>query len=166
MLKLSHAALITLAGSVWLAIGLFLLPLGLNLTLAAVKNPGLEVGHTPMLNQLALFQGSFESAAITIIAVCLFIGYFKGKYVLAKSVNRVIARIQTFPNPTSISNIFSKSYYLLIGIMICLGIMIRIFHVPNDIRGAIDIAIGAALINGSVLYFQKAAAMRKAPKAE
>ncbi len=40
--------------------------------------------------------------------------------------------------------------------MIGLGVMIKVLDVPTDLRGWIDTAIGAALINGAVIYFQHA----------
>jgi len=35
-----------------------------------------------------------------------------------------------------------------------LGMGIRYFGVPVDVRGLIDVAVGSALINGAMLYFR------------
>ena len=88
------------------------------------------------------------------VAVCLMIGYLKGKHVLGKSAVRGIERIRAFPNPTSLGNIYSAKYYVLLAIMIGLGLSIKYLGLPHDVRGAIDVAIGAALINGALIYFR------------
>ena len=38
--------------------------------------------------------------------------------------------------------------------MACLGFILRFF--PLDVRGAVDIAVGSALINGAILYLRHA----------
>lgn len=154
MLKLSHRALIIISGIVWFVIGFYLLNLGLNLI--ATADPAAQEGY-PLLNRLASLFGGIAEAGIAVIAVGLLIGYFKGRYVLGKSARKGVERIATFPNPTSLANIYSKKYYILLGSMIALGISIKLFGLPNDVRGMVDIAIGAALINGAVVYFRLAA---------
>jgi hypothetical protein len=147
MLKLSHANLTFLSGAIWMLIGIFLLQVGLKLLLVPT------FGATPLLN---LFSGLFNphEAAIAIVAVSLFVGFLKGKHVLTKAAKRGIAHIQTLPNPAPIYLVYGKKYFLLIGSMIFLGLAIKYFGVPNDIRGAIDVAVGSALINGAIHYFR------------
>jgi hypothetical protein len=158
MPKLSHANLTFLSGAIWMTIGIFLLQLGLNLLL--IQNPEAHA-NTPLLN---LFSGAFTSqeAAIAIIALFLYIGFLKGKHLLTKTANRGIAHIRTLPNPSEIHKVYGKKYFLLIGVMILLGISMKYFAVPTDIRGAIDVAVGAALINGAVHYFRTGFQLRKA----
>lgn len=150
MLKLSHSAMTFISGAVWLAIGIFLLQLGLNLLFVQLFDLR---STTPLLN---LLRGllNHQEAAVLIAAIALYIGFLKGKHVLTKAANRGIERTLTLPNPAPIHQIYSRQYYLLIGIMVLLGISIKFLGLPNDIRGAIDIAIGSALINGSIHYFR------------
>lgn len=162
MFKASHAMLVLVSGLIWLAVGLWLLPLGLNLLLSSVS----ESGRYPLIELLAPSLGGWEQTVTTLIAAGLLIGYFKGRYVLGKSAKRGIERITTFPNPTKFSNIYSLKYYILLGTMIGLGISIKVFGLANDIRGFIDVAIGAALINGAVIYFRSASELRKPQKAQ
>lgn len=89
-----------------------------------------------------------------LVAVALLIGFIKGRTVLAKSANRLVARIKTFEEPTPFHKIYTPSYYLLIAVMMSIGMGMRFFHVPDDIRGFIDVAVGAALLNASMLYFR------------
>ena len=139
MLKCSHQTLVYLSGLIWLAVWIFLLRLGLGLLLGE----------------------SLESLTLTLVGVSAFvIGYFKGRYVLGKSATRGIDRIRQMPNPTSIGNIYSLKYYLLLGGMILLGISIKYLGLPNAVRGFVDIAIGMALLTGALIYFRHAGEMR------
>lgn len=115
---------ILLSGALWLAIGIFLLYKGLYLI------PG----------------------SSTLIAVGLLVGFLKGRLILPKSVRRIVARIQALPEPISLKQLYPPSYWILIGSMVGLGLAARLL--PNDIRGFIDIAIGAALMNGAMFYFR------------
>jgi hypothetical protein len=157
MFKASHAVLALVSGLIWMAVGLWLLPLGLNLLLSSI----IESGRYPLIESLAPHMGGWEQTVTILIAAGLFIGYFKGRYVLGKSAKRGIERITTFPNPTNFSNIYSLKYYILLGAMIGLGVSIKLFGLPNDIRGFVDVAIGAALINGAVIYFRSAIELRR-----
>jgi hypothetical protein len=160
-MKMSHAALIGLSGFVWLAIGCFLLPLGLKMMMTGAHEAA-EGAYLPLLSHLAPYIGGAEQGALLLTVIGLLIGYIKGRKVLNKSVHRSVSRIKTFPDPTSITNIYSKGYYLLIASMIGIGISIKYFGLSYDIRGLVDIAIGAALINGAMLYFHEMTALKKA----
>lgn len=154
-MKLSHAKLIMLSGLVWFGIGVYLLQLGLNLLLGSVQNTDLT-SHYPLLQAILPYTGSLESAALVLVVIALFIGYFKGRYVLGKSAQRGVDRIRTFSNPAPLQNIYSASYYILLGSMVALGISIKYLGLSHDIRGLIDATIGSALINGAMIYFRLA----------
>jgi hypothetical protein len=145
-MHLSHSTLIKLSGALWLCVGLFLLPLGIFL---------LVNGETrPLTSSISPIFGGIEEATVVLAAIGLFVGYMKGRFVLGKSSKRIVTRIRSFPDPTHITNIFSLPYLLLIGSMVLLGMSIKYFGVPNDIRGLVDIAIGSAMINGAVITFR------------
>ena len=152
MLKLNHKTLILISGAVWMAIGCFLLFLGLNLLVAGAHLQGFN----PLLSSLAPYLGGMESVALLLVVVALYIGYMKGRFVLSKAAQKGIVRIRSMPEPANLSQIYSPQYYLLIGAMVLLGMSIKWFGFPNDIRGTVDVAIGAALINGAVFYFRQA----------
>lgn len=145
MIKLSHAALAFLSGLVWMAVGCFLLPLGLKLLL---------IGDGPLIEALSASLGGAEQVALILVSLALFIGFMKGRHVLAKSAVKGIERLQTLPNPASLAKIYSPKYYLLLGGMVLLGLSIKYLGVPNDIRGMVDVAIGAALIQASLVYIR------------
>lgn len=152
MIKFKHKTLTFISGALWLVIGLALLIVGLNLVTHAAQDPS-EDGHPLMYQLSGLFEHT-ENAAVALIAFGLFIGYFKGRYALGKSAQRIVKRILTLPNPCSLGRIYPISYYLLVGVMILIGISFNYFNIPKDIRGFIDVAIGAALINGAIVYFR------------
>lgn len=157
MLKFKHPVLIVLAGLVWMAGGIFLLNLGLKLIVSSGRmiDYGLD-GPAPLLRWAAQLFGSGEAASLLLITMALFIGYFKGRFVLTKSAHRAIKRIRAHQSPMSLHRIYSPPFLLLILGMIGLGMLIKYFNIPNDIRGGIDAAIGAALISGSLAYFRLA----------
>jgi hypothetical protein len=153
MFKVSHTTLIVLSGLVWLVVGCFLLPLGLNFITEILLKENATQPH-PVLHFLAPYVGGLESAALIWIAFTLLLGFLKGRRVFAKGVKRSVNRILSLPNPTHLSKIYTPAYYLLLGSMVLLGVIVR--FAPLDIRGGVDIAVGTALINGAILYFRQA----------
>lgn len=154
---MSHKALIIFSGLIWLGVGCFLLPLGLNFLLQAVQNTHLHTNDSyPLLHLFSSFALNVENAIVVLIAMGLLIGYSKGRYVLGKSALKGVQRIRSFPDPVELKNIYSPQYYILLGAMIGLGISMKYLGIPADVRGTIDVAIGAALINGSMIYFRQA----------
>jgi len=156
MIQLRHKHLLIISGLIWLSVGSSLLMMGLNFLLSGTKADRLT-GSYPMLDSMAPYFGNLEQAALVIVAIGLVIGFFKGKFVLGKSAKRGIERIHSFPNPTALSNIYSAKYYILLGLMVGLGMSIKYLGVPTDVRGLVDVAIGSALINGSMFYFRACA---------
>jgi hypothetical protein len=154
MFKASHTTLIVLSGLMWLIIGCFLLSLGLNFIVQSILKENLVLIYRPLLDNLAPYVGSLDVAALVLIGLGLFIGYFKGRYVLGKTVQKGVSRIITLPNPAPISQIYTKKYYILLASMVLIGFVVR--FAPLDVRGLVDVAIGAALIKGAVLYFLNA----------
>lgn len=162
MFRFRHKTLIIISGMIWLTVGAFLLNLGIHFIVDSAQNTlASHQVHLPLLNFLTDWTGGHERAAMFIVAVALMIGFFKGRYILAKSVNRLVTRIRSFPEPTPLLRIYSPTYYILLSSMILIGIGIKYLGVPLDIRGMVDVAIGAALINGAMLYFRVAFSYEK-----
>lgn len=155
-MKLSHTKLIIFSGLIWFAVGVYLLRLGINLLLGSVSQDA--SGDYPLIQHMQPYMGSVENVATLLVVAALFIGYLKGRFVLGKSAHKGASRIKSFPNPTSIANIYSAKYYILLAIMIALGISMKYLGLHNDVRGFIDAIIGSALINGAMIYFKIALA--------
>ena len=159
-MQFTHRQLIAFSGIVWILVGIALLNVGLKFLL----NPALSSGM--MANQWILptlkqWLGSQEGAALSLVVTALGVGYMKGKHVLAKSARQGIQRILQLSNPASIFSVYSAKYYILLGCMMGIGILMNVFNVPTDLRGWVDVAVGAALIQGSVVYFKQAIELRK-----
>ena len=160
-MQCKHSTMVFISGLVWLGVGLFLMPLGVSLLLST-----LGIDHTtdrsyPLIQSLSPLAGGLEQTVLILLCLGLLIGFFKGRFVLGKSAKKGIERIRQFSNPTPLSNLYSLKYFILILGMIGLGIGIKWAGISNDVRGLIDVAIGAALINGAVIYFRSAFALRK-----
>jgi hypothetical protein len=154
MLRFRHRTLIVLSGFIWLGMGIFLLNLGLNL-IVNVAQSAMEADSHHLMTFAASVAGGLNEGAIILIAVGLVLGYFKGRYALGKSVQRGVNHIRSLPQPSPLKSLYSWKYYLLIALMIGLGMLLRFLQVPEEIRGAVLVIVGSALINGAILYFRQ-----------
>lgn len=151
MMKFSHRTLILVSGGLWLAVGLYLLPLGIRFLVESSRS---GASHLYLLESLSALGVSMESAALISIALGLAVGYGKSKAIFSKVVQRGVAHIRSLPKQASLTAVYTKKYVALLGIMIFLGVAMR--WSPLDIRGFVDVFVGSALINGAVLYFRRA----------
>lgn len=154
MIQCRHATLFFISGLVWLAVGCNLLPLGLRLLLGTL-DPG-ATASTPLLDAMASWFSQPEHPVQLLILIGLFLGFLKGRTVLAKAVNREIGRINALPEKTTLADLYSRKALILLAIMVCLGMSMKWIQLSPDIRGLVDVAVGAALINGAMLYFRQA----------
>jgi hypothetical protein len=158
-MHLSKTAWIVISGVIWLIVGIGLLTLGLNLIIFKAQ---LDPTDTlSLIAKLAPLTGGREQAALVIVAAGLILGFIKGRYVLGKTVKRVAERIFSLSYPIRFSQVYHKSYLLLIGCMIFLGLLMKWTGLPLEIRGTVDVAIGSALMNGAMAYFRIALAVNK-----
>jgi len=152
-MKFSHATLVYISGAVWMLVGIFLLQLGLNLILGATEEASI-LSTRPLMQFFHGFLGSYQQAGIVLVALSLYIGFLKGKHVLRKTAEKNIKNLVQYPNPTSLSKVYGVKYCMLLAAMVALGMLIKYAGLPHDIRGFIDVAVGAALIQGAVCYFR------------
>ncbi len=106
---------------------------------------------------LALFMplaGRVEQAVLILLVLSLALGTIKGRTVLSAAARRIIHRIQQLSNPFALKQIYPARYYILLCCMMSLGWIRRITGIPDDIGGAIDIAIGSALVHGAIVYYR------------
>ena len=143
----------------WLGIGIMLLMKGLRLTVAAAEQPA---GTTPLLKALVSFTGNPRQGSLLIICLGLFIGFIKGRTILAKTVSRIADRINQHSEGLSLQQAYDKKYWIILGLMMGIGVLFRVLPIPQDIHGGIDVAIGSALINGAMLYLRHVLTPQKA----
>lgn len=165
MFKFRASALIAFSGLIWFGAGLYLLQLGLHFLVESAKlaNNDLYVG--PLLSLLAPI-GSFDQAILLLVVVGLSIGFLKGKFVFSRTVTKTVERILSFKPPVPFIKMYSAKYCILLGCMMLLGMSFKVLGFSFDVRGLVDIAIGSALINGSILYFRQAVATKNAENAQ
>jgi hypothetical protein len=153
MFKVSHTTLIVLSGLIWLAIGMVLLAVGLNFIFKSILLENVAHLQHPFLNLILPYVKNLDQAALYLIGIGFLIGYFKGRYVLGKTVQKSIERLLSLSNP-ALHHLYTKKYLILLGVMVLLGVLVRL--APLDVRGAVDVAIGTALITGATLYLMEA----------
>ncbi len=158
-MRLSRVTWIAISGVIWFIVGVGLLTLGLNFIVYKAQIDFQET--TSLIAKIAPLAGGREQAALTLIVIGLVIGFIKGRFVLAKTVRRVVERILKLDPPIKFSQVYSKRYLLLIVGMILLGLSMKWLGLPMEIRGMIDVAIGSALMNGAVAYFRTAFAVQR-----
>jgi len=134
---MSHRMWIFFSGFMWGVVGCLLLYKGLQFLAA-----GVDSGHS--------------DRALWLIGLALFVGFLKGRFVLRKTVQRMSLHIMSLKAPIQARDVYPKSYWLLLASMMALGFLLRL--VPLEVRGFVDVAVGSALINGAMLYFQVARA--------
>ncbi len=157
---LSFFFMMIFSGMTWLVIGFFLMSKGLGYLVMSAQIPvsnvfSLVTGLTPVF-------GSRDMAAISLIVISMMIGWIKGRVVLAKTARKVMARVRLLKEPIKLTEVYNLRYLILIGSMIALGISLKLLHVPTDVLGCVDVAVGTALVQGSVVYFRGAAERKRA----
>ena len=152
---MTHVKAIFLSGLTWLLIGAMLLFKGLRYAITSV----LEM--PALLSWLSNHLGTVQNGILFIIAAGLVLGYCKGRFILIKTVRRVVRNIVLQPTPLHLRNLYTSKYLVLILSMILLGLTLRFLPIGADIRGLIDITIGSALVNGALIYFRLAIALKR-----
>jgi len=157
MLRLPHSILIMISGTIWLCVSLYLFPLGVSLLtgVSHFSHSDLQTAY-PLVSMLSAYVGDPETTATLLMAFGLLLGIFKARTVISKAVIRIISRIDSLPNPTELTNLFDRRYLMLVGLMMALGMGMRFFGVPNDVRGLIDVTVGSALLMGAVQFYRQA----------
>ncbi|HPE84722.1 MAG: hypothetical protein KDK44_00995 [Chlamydiia bacterium] len=145
---MSHIKAIYISGITWLVMGSYLLYKGLYYSITCVLD------MPPLITWLSGILGSVQNGIIMVIAAGLTIGFFKGRYILIKTVRRVVRGIVLQPTPIKLRHIYTNGYLILILSMMALGMTLRFLPIGGDVRGLVDTAIGCALINGSLIYFR------------
>jgi hypothetical protein len=163
MLRLKHFPLLLIMGGTWLLAGAWLLPLGLNFILTWVENNRflMDPESGLILPYLSNLLGGVDAAAIILIVLGLALGNIKGRLVMQRAAIKKVKEVSALPNPAPILQAIGLKYILIIVLMVGIGMGIKFLDLSKDFRGFIDVAIGAALIQGGVTYFRYAFQARK-----
>ncbi|MGE4158055.1 MAG: hypothetical protein AB7F75_03035 [Planctomycetota bacterium] len=138
---LTRRGLAVFAGVMWTAVGLMLLTRSVFMV-----RDGLNGGTSP-------------GKAFLLVGLGLVIGAAKGLFVLSKTADRHLRRIDTLPEPSPAWKVFPLYVIPLIGLMMGFGIWIRSLAKDGTIgwcsAGALYAGIGAALLGSALRYFKK-----------
>ena len=158
-MRFTHNIAIITSGIIWLIVGLFLLYKGLFFTVLAkvTYNPA----DFPLYALFGKIKNDPESIALISVLLSLVVGLIKGRVALAKSAKRTVTRLLSTPAPLKAKDVFPLPYILLVMLMMLLGMSLKYFKVPYDIRGFVDVAVGSALINGAIIYFKLVSMLKR-----
>lgn len=129
---------IVVSGAVWFIIGGFLLSMGLYFL---VLQP--------------------QKSSMILVSLGLALGFIKGRFILSKTAQKAVKKIQLISEPISFLQVYPPIYLGLIASMMLLGIGLKWLEIAFYIRGVIDVAVGFALINASTIYFRSAYVLKK-----
>jgi hypothetical protein len=150
MMTLQRKQMKFLFATVWLIVGVALFFNGMRLILHFLGDVPFEA---PLLGVLDRFFGGKEYGAIALIALSLFVGRMKGRTILTRAAKKGIARLDQISEPIRVTELYAPRFFLLIALMMGLGLTLRFLGTPEDIRGAVNLAVGAALIQGALFAF-------------
>jgi hypothetical protein len=96
-----------------------------------------------------------ESEWLPILLVgVLLVAFAKGKFILKKSAERTINRIQSRGDGTCLFGVFSVWQWLIVIVMMSAGRLLRTSGLADEYLGAIYTAIGAALVMASLVTWR------------
>ncbi len=103
------------------------------------------------------YLGFLDRYHFLVGGMALGVGLLKGQFVLNRTANRVIDRVQDLaePNPLkSVFQMFGWKTILLILSMMGIGVALRWAGVSFEVRGLIYLAVGLALLWSSRCYWR------------
>ena len=131
--KLAPRTLIKLAFFLWALGGGFLAVMGVR----RMADAALHIG---------------EPTIIIASLVWLAIGVAKGRFVLAKTSQRNIERIQAMTEPQRPIRVYSLRSWVVIGLTVFLSLALTLLDTPPFWRGGINLTVGFALLMSSLNY--------------
>jgi hypothetical protein len=121
--------------------------------IALIVSPALWVigGLILLIKGVSLIRGAAqEDLVLPCIALALIGGHFKGKFVLSRTAKRIGDHIRALPEPFVWYRAYPVSYLILLASMVGLSFLIRLL--PPLAHGAIDLAVGTALVGGCTAF--------------
>jgi hypothetical protein len=116
-----------------------------------------------------LFEGANPPSHVLlglVVFAALVIGIAKGKFLLSKTSQKNIDRIDAFTAPQRPIQVYSLRSWIIIGIMVLISVsMTKLTEaglIQEWLRGAVNLGIGAALLMSSMAYI-KALSSNKPP---
>jgi hypothetical protein len=124
----------------WLAFGLWLLGGVMLLSLGTAR-------------LLRAGRGEATAAAVVAVAVAaLIVGIAKGRFVLRRAARRNVDRLAALSEKQRPIHVYGTLSWVVIALMTALSVGLTVGGIPPLWRGAVNLAIGAALATSSLGY--------------
>lgn len=136
-----------LAATIWLGIGIMLLMKGLNIANGLFDQQQVTV-LAKVINCI-----NMQNFVYGLISVGIAIGFLKGNMVFRKLALKNVQRLKT-KNRVAPWDIYPRSTWMIIMVMMGIGMLLKQFPMISDIRAAILIGVGSALIQGGIFYLR------------
>ncbi len=134
-IKLGKTGLIRLAQWLWLAGGVSLLLAGVNRLSGSMG----EISQPVLIGSLV---------------VAVIIGAAKGRFVLGKTAQRNLDRLNALTKPQKLVHVYNTRSWIMIGLMLVISASLTWFAAPMLWRGVVNVAVGLALMVSSRVYSQ------------
>lgn len=86
-----------------------------------------------------------------LLGFALFFGVLKAQFALKKSIKRLLRRYAAYSRSIPLKEVYTKSYALLILLMVGLGFLFKFGPIPLPLRVVVDVTVGFALLFSWVL---------------
>ncbi len=103
-----------------------------------------------------LFGTQSLTLAVTFTLLAISIGFFKSIFVLRKTANRLLSRLDKVTGYTSLFKILDLKFFILISCMIALGVGLGRLEGFEVFKGVFRTAVGYGLLQSSFYFFKPA----------
>lgn len=110
--------------------------------------------------------GSAENVCTAHIMASVVIGFIKGRYVLSRTVTRILSKAMPFTDKKRAAEIFDRRYAIVLLSMMGIGMLFKFVPIHLVLRAVVDTAVGSALIQGAWLYIRGYFLQKNASAAE
>ncbi|MGE0199824.1 MAG: hypothetical protein AB7P76_02510 [Candidatus Melainabacteria bacterium] len=115
---------------------------------------GLVLMYFGVMRLIAADSQQLQTATYIAMAVALAVGFGKGSFVLSKTSQRNIDRLNAINEPLKLIHVYSIRSWIIIGIMVLISLSLTFFNAPLFWRGLVNIAIGFGLVISSFAYLK------------
>lgn len=103
-------------------------------------------------------QAGLDSTMLMVaLGASMLVGILKGKFILSKTSDRNVERLNTMTEPQRPLAVYSARSWIVIGVMVLIAVSLNLFGAPLLWRGVIALGIGMGLVVSSMRYLKATA---------
>jgi len=91
---------------------------------------------------------------IVLIIIALIIGIYKGWDILAPVSKQNLLRLRRLPQPAPLWQVFSKTTWIIVAVMMVMGMTLRFLPLPDGFRAPVLIGVGLGMLIGAANYIR------------